>query len=438
MEQTNLSSLRIFAHFYHSMGFNVTCISNIENDYNYFSASLMKAPTHNWEHLITNKQTLNELNSYDWESATGIGCVLGFNNLRCIDIDGITDLSIVNEILISLNLPTDYEWCFLTGSGRGVHIYIDANQHDFEISKGQTKWFFPNKQYKDKFKVLELRWKYHCVLPPSLHQSLNNYTFLNGIPKGMPSRKMNGTIDNMIDSFCEHNFGAIYLDEEFVYGVSKVYFLNTKNGGYSIKEFDETKLNERKFLVFDTETNGLPINYNSPHKNPNNWPKLIQIAWYVFGENANFITKEVIVIKPEGFVIGPVISKLTGINQEYALKHGVSVKQALDLFFDAIKNVSYIVAHNLEFDENVILAECLRANRSFPLNEPDFITRKICTMKSSKDFCDLPKQKFPKLGELYEKLFLKEIEVEHNALSDAKIAAKCFWELLWREVIKIT
>ena len=222
MEQSNLSSLRTLAHYYYSMGFNVTCISNIENDYNYFNASLLKAPTHKWEHLITRKQTLEELTSYEWESATGIGCVNGYNNIRCIDIDGVRDFGIIEEILQTLNLPSDYEWVFLTGSGSGIHIYINTEQHHFVINNGQTKGFYPSRHFKDKFKILELRWKYHCVLPPSLHKSYNYYKFHNGIPKNPRKAVSLWRVEYSINYFCDHDFEVKSHDS------SPIYFLNTK------------------------------------------------------------------------------------------------------------------------------------------------------------------------------------------------------------------
>lgn len=433
MVNLNLDTFRFFAHFYYSMGFNVTSISNIENDYNYFNSSLLKAPTTNWEHLITKRQTIEELIDYEWENATGIGCVLGYNNIRCIDIDGVTDLNLLKEILELLNLPLNYEWAILTGSGNGLHIYIKSEEHNFVIHNGQTKAFYPNKAYGHKFNILELRWKYHCVLPPSIHKSYNSYKFINGIPKSLPQSLDVYKINRLVDKFCKHSYGDVLK-----YEVSaNYYFLNTKDYGYYSSKEDRIELSERRFLVFDTETNGIPSNWNLPPDESNNWPNLIQIGWYVFGENANFINKESIIIKPEGFVIDSKISELTNITQDYALQFGISLKEALLLFFDAVEKADFVIAHNFEFDENVILAESIRNSLENPFQRLEFKEKKICTMKSAVNYCNLPNLKYPKLSELYEILFKEKIEIEHNALFDSKITAKCFWELLWRDEILI-
>ena len=33
------------------------------------------------------------------------------------------------------------------------------------------------------------------------------------------------------------------------------------------------------YLIFDTETTGLPKNYNAPITDTDNWPRLVQLAW---------------------------------------------------------------------------------------------------------------------------------------------------------------
>ena len=35
------------------------------------------------------------------------------------------------------------------------------------------------------------------------------------------------------------------------------------------------------FLIFDTETTGLPKNYNAPLTDFDNWPRMVQLAWQV-------------------------------------------------------------------------------------------------------------------------------------------------------------
>ena len=62
-------------------------------------------------------------------------------------------------------------------------------------------------------------------------------------------------------------------------------------------------------------------------------------------------------------------------------------------------------------------------------------------MKETVHYCNIVSAsnelKFPKLTELYEKLFNYQIEQRHNAESDALLTAKCFKELVNKEIIDL-
>jgi len=66
---------------------------------------------------------------------------------------------------------------------------------------------------------------------------------------------------------------------------------------------------------------------------------------------------------------------------------------------------------------------------------------KICTMMKSTSFCKIPgangRPKWPKLEELYHKLFNKSFAGAHNALADVEACAECFYELVRLGVITI-
>jgi len=38
------------------------------------------------------------------------------------------------------------------------------------------------------------------------------------------------------------------------------------------------------YLFFDTETTGLPRNWNAPVHNTQNWPRMVQIAWIIYDD----------------------------------------------------------------------------------------------------------------------------------------------------------
>ena len=61
-------------------------------------------------------------------------------------------------------------------------------------------------------------------------------------------------------------------------------------------------------------------------------------------------------------------------------------------------------------------------------------------MLHSTNYCKIPRfnreYKWPNLTELHKKLFDCDFENAHDALSDVKACAKCFFELKKQEIIK--
>ena len=57
------------------------------------------------------------------------------------------------------------------------------------------------------------------------------------------------------------------------------------------------------YLIFDTETTGLPKRFNAPITDIDNWPRCIQIAWQLHDADGSLIEHQDFIIKPEGFEI---------------------------------------------------------------------------------------------------------------------------------------
>lgn len=182
------------------------------------------------------------------------------------------------------------------------------------------------------------------------------------------------------------------------------------------------------YLFFDTETTGLPKSYRASVEKISNWPRLVQLAYLLFDEHGDLISKGDFIIKPEGFTIPNQATKIHGISTEKAIQQGVSLTSVLNTFKELIEKADFLVAHNMDFDEKIIGAELIR--NDFINLIPD--KNKICTMKSTIDFCRIVGNygfKWPKLSELHFKLFNSNFENAHNAINDIEITAKCFWQL---------
>lgn len=182
------------------------------------------------------------------------------------------------------------------------------------------------------------------------------------------------------------------------------------------------------YLFFDTETTGLPKRWNAPAADFNNWPRLVQIAWLFSDDGGHEIGSADYIIKPDGFLIPKEAENIHGISNERAIMEGVPLVNALSEFLAAMKKCEILVAHNMSFDEKIVEAEFLREKLEYDLRD----IKKICTKITSTEFCQLPGNygfKWPSLPELHNKLFGSGFEDAHNALSDVKICAKCFFKL---------
>jgi len=198
-------------------------------------------------------------------------------------------------------------------------------------------------------------------------------------------------------------------------------------------------MNERRsimFLFLDCETTGLPNNYRAPSSAVDNWPRVVSIAWRMSKGPRQPVSEGSAIIKPEGFVIPAEATAIHGITQDQADKEGENLSAILLSLIWRIEDSNVVVGHNIEFDAKVIGAEFIRRVNIDPLE----LKPLICTMRQSTDFCKIPGPygvKWPKLGELYKKLFESEIEGQHSSAADVEACERCFWELVQRGIIQI-
>ena len=189
------------------------------------------------------------------------------------------------------------------------------------------------------------------------------------------------------------------------------------------------------YLFFDTETTGLPKNYNAPSSDLDNWsPRLVQLGWIMQNERKEVLSMGNFIIKPDGFEIPKASSDVHGITTERALAEGEDLKKIVYMFLGAARLADVIVGHNISYDMHIMGAEMIRT-----LGQ-DYIEKRptICTMQSSIEFCKIPGKfgfKYPKLQELHKKLFDKEFEDAHNAFADINATAECFWEMKKQGII---
>ncbi len=193
------------------------------------------------------------------------------------------------------------------------------------------------------------------------------------------------------------------------------------------------------FLIFDTETTGLPRDYNAALTDLDNWPRMVQIAWQLHDKTGKLLNNDSIIIKPENYTIPFNAIQIHGITNERALTEGKQLKLVLEQFILMIDQCTYLCGHNIGFDINIIGAELLRCDLPNVFNEKLIIDTKN---DATTNFCALPggrggKYKWPTLTELYSKLFNSPFDEAHNAAFDVQATSRVFFEIIKRGITKV-
>ncbi|WP_373492822.1 DNA polymerase III subunit alpha [Aquiflexum sp.] len=189
------------------------------------------------------------------------------------------------------------------------------------------------------------------------------------------------------------------------------------------------------YIIFDTETTGLPRNYNAPMTDLDNWPRLVQIAWQLHDAKGKLLSNNNFIIRPEGFTIPYNAEKVHGISTARATKEGHELEKVLAIFHEDVEKANFLVGHNIGFDINVVGSEFLRKGIPMRLAE----MKELDTKDISTDFCALPggkggKFKWPTLTELHHRLFGNGFADAHDAAYDVDATAKCFFGLIAQKV----
>jgi DNA polymerase-3 subunit alpha len=186
------------------------------------------------------------------------------------------------------------------------------------------------------------------------------------------------------------------------------------------------------FLIFDTETTGLPKKWNAPISDIDNWPRCVQIAWQLHDEFGKLIEHQDFLIKPKGYNIPYDAEKIHGISTLLVQEKGEELATVLNAFNEALSKTKFVVGQNVKFDLNIMGCEFHRAGIKSNLNELPVLD--TCT-ETTATLCQLPggrggKFKLPTLTELHHYLFNTPFAEAHNATADVEATTRCFLELI--------
>lgn len=198
-----------------------------------------------------------------------------------------------------------------------------------------------------------------------------------------------------------------------------------------------------KVLVFDTETTGLPKRNNdgsSPSLyDTKKWPHIIQFSYILYETEKNkiLVNHDHIINLQKHVVISPESIAVHGITREQSEREGIPIQEALELFHISMMAADVIIAHNLSFDKQVVIVECIRHKRAGPFKFK-YPEQYFCTMKNTTQLCKIETTnkktgekyfKYPTLSELHNHLFGVIPQNTHNSLVDILVCLRCYIKL---------
>lgn len=435
-----MNDLKSIALYYQNLGLNVNCIKNEITEHNFSKSETIKNPYHDYLHLLEEKQSVEEILSFDWEKATGVGIVAGFENLRVLDIDGCDNIDFISTLLTILRLPKDYEWVVKTGSNKGYHIYFYTNESNeidnshffyeednfygkygkvglpyknYQESELFTATFFPNNDNLSLFEKMDFLWKSNVVAPFSLHKSSNHYKFHNTfLPLNKPLM-----VDFKRLKIIKNIFLKTYWHD---YYHLPIIGTNIEYNPFSLKDFKNLS------FLFDIETDGLI--------NENNYPQIVQISWAILDSEGLILTRCTEYIKSD-FNKNSEAFKINKLKPEFIEKYGKDEYFVLSKINSEIEKCNSIISHNISFDLEVLKNRLTSCSIEFNFDRK----RKICTMKKGVELFINDKNsnpKYPKLSELFFKIFGYRVIQSHDAYSDTSILIKCCRKIYTDEKLK--
>jgi len=151
-------------------------------------------------------------------------------------------------------------------------------------------------------------------------------------------------------------------------------------------------------------------------------------------------------------------SKIHGITKEISDEHGLPIQEIINQFINDLTECQLLVAHNMEFDMNMLIVELIRSNKiAEELNNESVVDlnnsvyekitkiEKYCTMKETEKKCNIKAvsktgkayTKYPTLGELHYYLFRIYPKNLHNSLNDILICLRCYYQLISKRDIYV-
>ena len=190
----------------------------------------------------------------------------------------------------------------------------------------------------------------------------------------------------------------------------------------------------KKALIFDTETTGLPNKKNGG----STYGYIVQISWVIIDLSTHKLlkTSDYIIRLPYNVKIPKEAMEIHGITNEIMRSKGTNIKPVLREIINDMRSSSVVVAHNINFDISYLKIESFRNGLGNIYNTIHI--KEYDTMHEGKVIANTYRisptsgkkiLKTPKLIELHEKLFNSTPSNLHNSLIDIYVCLRCYYKL---------
>lgn len=188
------------------------------------------------------------------------------------------------------------------------------------------------------------------------------------------------------------------------------------------------------YRAFDTETSDLIPRGENMTNDLTKLPHALQISAAIYDPDTKefSFTNDYIKID-ESVKIHEKAFETHHLDHEFLKKNGVGIDNVLMKFEDDNTKVKTNIAHNFDFDKQMLSIEASRIgmDNMFLPNQ-----RHVCTMKKYKRMCNVKTKndkgeeyvKYPRLSELFKKVFPDDILPDnmHNSLIDTLVCLRCY------------
>jgi DNA polymerase III alpha subunit (gram-positive type) len=206
-------------------------------------------------------------------------------------------------------------------------------------------------------------------------------------------------------------------------------------------------------MVFDVETTGLLPKRDVISKDISSCPYILQLSFIVYDVTTKKTMRifDSYVNIDDSIVVSKKITEITGIVKDTCKAIGNPIEEIMTEFYKEYMKCNTIIAHNINFDKEMIMIEIIRNNKKMielGCEVPSLLfnntfnhieNKKLyCTMLSGTKQCEILKEsidkkrvykKIPKLSELYFKLFDVIPDGLHNSLVDTKVCLRCYLQM---------